>query len=215
MYNTYITFARSGLNISPVRATSMDAAFCLCRGRKSLIECHSFCSSPCKIPYYKKSDPASLLVFYAYATGGDSRSSTYFPSSCAKYKISPFSLLRDGFSGLEVAFLCAKYKTLLEFVLRAFDMKCVPYSLSSATQTNPTIRLCRNPFPALCPIFLCATCMNAAIGLCRGRPLWNKLQKSFADQLQHSPINPPSEIPLPVLSEAEIRNYRNTFSVHR
>ena len=112
-----------------------------------------------------------LPVFHAYATGGDSRSSTYFPSSCAKYKISPFLLLRNGFSGLEVSFLCAKYKTLLEFVLRAFDMKCVPYSLSSATQTNPTIRLSRDRFFALCPVFLRATCMDAAIGLCRVRPL--------------------------------------------
>ena len=113
----------------------------------------TFCSSPCKLPYYKKSDPASLLVFYAYATGGDSRSSTYIPSSCAKYKIAPFSLLRDGFSGLEVA----------------FDMKCVPYSLSSATQTNTPIHIYRDRFFALCPVFLCATCMDPAIGLCRAR----------------------------------------------
>ena len=33
------------------------SAIGLCRARKSLIECHSFCSSPCKPPYYKKVTP--------------------------------------------------------------------------------------------------------------------------------------------------------------
>ena len=115
-----------------------------------------FLFKPLQTTILQKSDPASLLVFYAYATGGDSRSSTDFPSPCAKYKIAPFPLLRDGFSGLEVAFLCAKYKTLLEFVLRAFDMKDIPYFPSHPrhTQTPQSIYVA-TAFPPHAP-FSCA-----------------------------------------------------------
>ena len=96
-----------------------------------------FLVKPLQTTILQKSDLTSLPVFYAYATGGDSQSSTDFPSPCAKYKIVPFSLLRDGFSGLEVAFLCAKYKTLLEFVLRTFDIKCLPYFPSQPRHKQP------------------------------------------------------------------------------
>ena len=54
------------------------------------------------------------------------------------------------------------------------------FTTPSATQTNTPIHLCRDLYFAICHAFLCATCMDAAIGLCRGVTVCQKgFQRRF------------------------------------
>ena len=125
----------------------MNAAIGLCRARKSLIECHSFYSSPCKLPYYKKVTPLACRFFMHIPL--DIHDPRLHPSPCAKYKIPPFLLLRDGFSGLQAALPCARYKTLQGFVFRASDTPCISHFHTSPTPHPDIARLA--PIYLPCP----------------------------------------------------------------
>lgn len=146
------------------------AQFIYVAQKKSLIECHSFCSSPCKPPYYKKSDPASLLVFYAHATGGDSRSSTYILLMREVQNIPVFFTSRWLF-GLGGRFPVREVQNFAGICTSRVrhEMYSV-FSLIRDTNKYPDPFMSR-PLFRLMPVFIRATCMDPEIGLCRGRSL--------------------------------------------
>ena len=141
-----------------------------------------FLVKPLQTTILQKSDPTSLPVFYAYATGGDSRSSTYF-LPMREVQNSPVFFTSRWLFGLGDRFPVREVQNFAGICTSR-----IRHEMYSVFSLIRDINKTHDP---------------------------SMSRDTFVKELQHSPTNPPSKIPLPAPPEAEIRNYRNTFSIHR